>query len=130
MVASSILREILTRNAEDINAGDLADETFKKIGENFNNICELNICLLPSRSSGSGGCFIATAAYSTTTHPDLETFRNFRDEKLLTNPVGKQLVSLYYQISPSIAQYVEKQPAIKSFVRYQLERLAQWMRNL
>ncbi|MCL1467298.1 CFI-box-CTERM domain-containing protein [Argonema galeatum] len=75
------------------------------------------------------GCFIATAAYSTPTHPDLDTFRNFRDEKLLTNPVGKRLVNFYYQISPSIAQYVEKQPAIKSFVRHQLERLAKRIRK-
>ena len=89
-------------------------------------ICSLE--LEPSLKS-SDSCFIATAAYSTSTHPDIETFRNFRDEKLLTNPVGKQLVNLYYKISPSIAQYVEKQPALKSFVRYQLERLAQRMRN-
>jgi hypothetical protein len=79
-------------------------------------------------SEVSSGCFIATAAYSTSTHTDLDTFRNFRDEKLLTNPVGKQLVNIYYQISPSIAKYVEKQPAIKSFVRKQLERLAESMR--
>ncbi len=80
-------------------------------------------------SSQSSSCFIATAAYSTSTHPDLDTFRNFRDEKLLTNPLGKPLVNLYYQLSPSVAQYVEKQPAIKSFVKHRLERLAQWMRN-
>ena len=91
------------------------------------NISETKICLKSLESKP--GCFIATAAYSTSTHPDLDTFRNFRDEKLLTNPVGKQLVNLYYQISPSIAQYLEKQPTIKSFVKHRLERLAQWMRN-
>jgi len=80
-------------------------------------------------SSNSDSCFIATAAYSTSTHPDLDTFRNFRDERLLTNTIGKNLVSLYYKISPSLAQYVTKQPLIKSFIRRQLEHLARWMRN-
>ncbi len=77
----------------------------------------------------SDGCFIATAAYSTSAHPDLDTFRNFRDEKLLTHPVGKRLVSLYYRLSPSIAQHVEKLPILKNFLRLQLGRLAQWMRE-
>lgn len=105
------------------------DDNFKKIREALQKFSSTTICSLELESKSSSSCFIATAAYSTSTHPDLDTFRNFRDEKLLTNPVGKQLVSLYYQISPSIAQYVEKQPAIKAFVRHQLERFAKWMRK-
>jgi len=108
-------------------------DTLKKLRVALSIASSTQICLTQLeteiQSSTKYGCFIATAAYSTSTHPDLDTLRNFRDEKLLTNPVGKQLVNLYYQISPSIAQYVEKQPAIKSFVRQQLERLAQWMRS-
>ncbi|MCL1471819.1 CFI-box-CTERM domain-containing protein [Argonema antarcticum] len=103
------------------------DDTLKKIRVALLKISETKICLTTLEKKP--GCFIATAAYSTSTHPDLDTFRNFRDEKLLTNPVGKRLVNFYYQISPSIAKYVEKRPAIKSFLRHQLERLAQWMRK-
>ena len=40
-------------------------------------------CSLPS-----GGCFIATAAYGTPMAGDIEILRQFRDEYLLTNPVG------------------------------------------
>ncbi len=43
--------------------------------------------------------------------------------------VGKLLVNIYYQISPSIARNIEKQTAVKSFLRHQLELLAQWMRS-
>ena len=130
------LRTNQSESESQSNTRDDSDATFKKLCLDFDRCCSYEICILPSRgvdhstsSSSSSSCFIATAAYSTPTHPDLDTFRNFRDRKLLINPVGKQLVSLYYQISPSIAQYVEKQPAIKSFVRQQLERLAQRMRN-
>lgn len=103
------------------------DDTLKKIRVALLEISETKICLIPLEAKP--GCFIATAAYSTPKHPDLDTFRNFRDEKLLTNPVGKHLVNLYYQISPSIAQYLEKQPAIKKVLRHKLGRLAEWMRN-
>ncbi|MDF0553965.1 CFI-box-CTERM domain-containing protein [Kamptonema sp. UHCC 0994] len=112
------------------------DPIFRELCSNFDKCCSYSKCLLSSRgvsisssSSSSSSCFIATAAYSTSTHPDIETFRNFRDKKLLTNPVGQGLVSLYYNISPSIANYVKRQPVIKSFLRQQLERLAEWMRS-
>lgn len=105
------------------------DEIFERMCAFFEQCCSHESCLVPGQITKSDGCFIATAAYSTSTHPDLDTFRNFRDEKLLTNPVGKQLVNLYYQISPSIAQYMENHPGIKSIVRQKLEMLANWMRN-
>ncbi|MFB2896649.1 CFI-box-CTERM domain-containing protein [Aerosakkonemataceae cyanobacterium BLCC-F50] len=112
------------------------NEVFEKMCSKFERCCSKKSCLVPGTASdtkisnsNSDGCFITTAAYSTPLHLDLDTFRNFRDKKLLTNAVGKKLVKLYYQIGPSIAKYVEKQPAIKSFVRKQLGRLAEWMRK-
>lgn len=77
----------------------------------------------------SSGCFIATAAYSTSIHPDLDTFRAFRDEKLLTHWIGNKLVEMYYKLSPSVAEYINQKPIIKRLVRRQLESLATWMRN-
>ncbi|MEG4275302.1 MULTISPECIES: CFI-box-CTERM domain-containing protein [unclassified Microcoleus] len=106
---------------------ELDDQTLAKIRSALDKISSTEVC--PVTLDSTGACFIATAAYSTSTHPDLDTFRNFRDERLLTNPVGKQLVSLYYQISPSLAKYMETQPAIKSFSRQQLQHLAEWMRS-
>lgn len=79
--------------------------------------------------SSSDSCFIATAAYSTSRHPDLTTFRQFRDRHLLSNTFGKQLVRLYYKISPSIANYIGQKPIVKLFLRSQLEHLASWMRT-
>ena len=119
-------KEALNRIRE-IHPEKERDDTLKKIRIALLRISETKICRIPLEAKP--GCFIATAAYSTPHHPDLDTFRNFRDEKLLTNLVGKQLVKLYYRISPSMAQYVEKQPAIKNLLRHQLGHLAAWMRN-
>lgn len=107
------------------------NETFREICSNYDEICSLEICLLPSRVTvdNNNSCFIATASYTTSIHPDLDTFRKFRDSQLLTNIVGRLLVKLYYKVSPTLADYITRKPAFRKFLRCQLERLAQWMRN-
>lgn len=104
-----------------------SDEALKIIRKALSEISYTKIC--PLKLEESGGCFIATAAYSTPIHPDLDTFRTFRDEKLLTHWIGNKLVEMYYQLSPSVAEYINQKPRIKRFVRRQLESLATWMRN-
>ena len=131
-LAASTSREALNNLSPVTDNSD--DPIFRELCSKFDECCSYRRCLLPSRGVSiliekSSSCFIATAAYSTSTHPDIDTFRNFRDKKLLTNPFGQGLVSIYYNISPSIANYVKRHPVIKSFLRQQLERLAEWMRT-
>jgi hypothetical protein len=68
-------------------------------------------------SGGSSRCFIATAAYGTPMAEEIEILRGFRDEYLLTNPVGKILVGLYYRVSPPIAEFITEHPRLKPVVR-------------
>jgi len=63
------------------------------------------------------GCFIATAAYGSYLDSHVETLRNFRDSYMLTNPVGSALVSVYYEISPPVAEFIDDHPAFKPIVR-------------
>ena len=63
------------------------------------------------------GCFIATAAYGTPMAGEIDVLRQFRDEYLLTNPVGQALVELYYEISPPMAEFIDEHPALKPIVR-------------
>jgi hypothetical protein len=63
------------------------------------------------------GCFIATAAYGTPMVDDIRILRQFRDEYMLTNPVGKALVDLYYAVSPPIAEFITEHPGLKQIVR-------------
>jgi hypothetical protein len=62
-------------------------------------------------------CFIATAAYGTPMAEEIQVLREFRDEYLLTNPLGQALVGTYYRVSPPIAQFIIGHPSLKPLVR-------------
>jgi hypothetical protein len=63
------------------------------------------------------GCFIATAAYGTSIGEEIQILREFRDEYLLTNSLGRALVDFYYTASPSIAKFITEHPSLKPIVR-------------
>ncbi|MDH4291462.1 MAG: leucine-rich repeat domain-containing protein, partial [Dehalococcoidia bacterium] len=65
----------------------------------------------------SGWCFIATAAYGTPMAEEIQILREFRDEYLLTNPLGQALVDFYYRVSPPMAEFITKHPSLKPIVR-------------
>ena len=64
-----------------------------------------------------GGCFIATAVYGTPTAEQIDVLREFRDCVLLRNTVGSQLVTIYYQVSPPIADFIARNELLRTLVR-------------
>jgi hypothetical protein len=69
------------------------------------------------KSGGGQGCFIATAAYGTPMAQEIQILREFRDEYLLTNPVGRAFVDFYYKVSPPMAEFITEHPSLKPIVR-------------
>lgn len=59
------------------------------------------------------GCFIATATYGSYDAQQVQVFRDFRDQYLLTNVVGTQFVQLYYRYGPVAANYLNEHPVFK-----------------
>jgi len=66
------------------------------------------------------GCFIATACYGDYNHPDVLILRNFRDDILLTNLLGKLFIKHYYNISPSIANKLKKRQLLSTLIKHVL----------
>ena len=48
---------------------------------------------------------------------EIQILREFRDEYLLTNAVGRALVDFYYRVSPPIAEFITEHPSLKPIVR-------------
>ncbi len=67
-------------------------------------------------------CFIATASYG---HDSGEVglLCKFRDECLLTNPLGTAFVNAYYKLSPPIADFIRESEPLKAAVRVALKPL-------
>lgn len=65
----------------------------------------------------TGGCFIATAVYGTSTARQLNVLREFRDVVLLNSTLGSRLVDLYYQVSPPIAEFIAEHGVVRTLVR-------------
>jgi hypothetical protein len=91
--------------------GDTEDATTTDTIENDDEITG------DSEAVPFGGCFIATAAYGTAMDEEVQILRQFRDEYLLTNPLGQGLVDFYYGVSPPIAEFITEHPKVKSMVR-------------
>jgi hypothetical protein len=62
-------------------------------------------------------CFIATAAYGTALHEDINVLRDFRDEYMMTNLVGRAFVEIYYSLSPPIADVIRANEGVGTAVR-------------
>ncbi len=53
-------------------------------------------------------CFIATAAYGSALDPHVKDLRAFRDRQLLNNPLGREFVRLYENVSPPLALFISQ----------------------
>ncbi len=62
-------------------------------------------------------CFIATAAFGTPFAREVTVLRLFRDTKMSPNAIGRQLITIYYAISPSIARVIARSKNLRAFVR-------------
>jgi len=63
------------------------------------------------------GCFIATAAYGTPTAEQIDALREFRDAVLLKNTPGSLFVTLYYRLSPPVADFITGNEVVRTLVR-------------
>jgi len=96
-------------------------------GEN-NFLFKKWINLLPPSKVENKNCYIATLVYDDINHPKVEFLRRYRDEKLLTNLLGKAFVKFYYLTSPTLVRILKPFKRIQSIIRLILDNII--IRNL
>ena len=101
----------------------------------YSNVVEIEVIpsfdpTLPGTGHGSGGCFIATAAYGTPFAKEVESLRLFRDRYLVGYRWGRAFIRFYYRHSPPIAQFLKTHsPIWRLLVRTFLTPVV-WLVNL
>jgi hypothetical protein len=98
-------------------AGVQASQTAAWVSGALDNNFDLTIASLPGGFPFPFDCFIATAAYGTDTAEEIDTLREFRDVVLLPSSLGAEFVSLYYEISPPIAEVISQHEFLRTAVK-------------
>jgi hypothetical protein len=70
-----------------------------------------------SPPSSDSGCFVATAVYGDTMHPDVLTLRAFRDTRLRSSIVGRCCIVVYNSLGPRAARSLSHMPNLGRALR-------------
>ncbi len=62
-------------------------------------------------------CFIATAAYGSSLHADVDTLRWFRDSYLMRSQLGRAFVNSYYEYSEPVANVIREHEWLRTVTR-------------
>ena len=63
--------------------------------------------------SKSGACYVATATYQSTFHPNVVLLRDFRDKYLRKSFSGRLFIKFYYTVGPYVAYLPEHSEKIR-----------------
>jgi len=73
------------------------------------------------KTSGGGGCLIATAAFGSELAPQVQFLREIRDNTVLNTHSGTSFMTgfnqFYYSFSPTIADWERENPVFKEIVK-------------
>jgi hypothetical protein len=75
-------------------------------------------------------CFVATAAYGTPLAEEVSVLRRARDRYLMTNGLGRALVSAYYAAGPRLADFIGQRDGLRSAARTSLRPAVEFARWL
>lgn len=76
--------------------------------------------------SPAGTCFVATVAFGEGA-PELEAFRDYRDDVLRKHGAGRAFIRGYYRYGPGLAAWVARRPRVRGLVRLLLARVHRWL---
>ncbi|WP_169308952.1 CAP domain-containing protein [Paracoccus gahaiensis] len=82
------------------------------------------------QASSGGSCFVATAAYGNSLHPDVVTLRRFRDDVLVRYPSGRAFIRFYWKVGPVVAKIVKTTGISGRIARLALKPLVFFSRKI
>ncbi len=73
-------------------------------------------------------CFVATVAYGSCDHPDLDILRDVRDHILVRTAPGRAFIAWYYRKGPKLAQFIANHPALRRITALSIRKLVKILR--
>lgn len=95
----------------------MSPEESDKAWERFRRGRELSEATSPIPRGLRPGCCIVGVAYYNPKSKELTILREWRDEKLMKNKLGKTLVKMYYTLSPMFVMFIAESEKMKAFTR-------------
>lgn len=106
---------------------DALDLEYKKyIG---NEIVERPSISATNQPQKKEGCYIATMVYGDYDHPNVIELRKFRDNSLSKMILGKELIRLYYQISPIFVRKFENNKSLNQIIKRGLDKFVKKLKE-
>lgn len=106
---------------------DLCSCITKEINEHYDvNYSDPFSSITPpstTSSSGTGGCYVATAVYGSYDCPQVWTLRRFRDYTLAETWYGRAFIRTYYAISPTLVKWFGNTEWFKNMWKPTLDRM-------
>ncbi len=75
-------------------------------------------------------CFVATVAYESSEHPDLDILRSFRDNVLVRHHSGRAFISWYYRKGPGLANAVSRYSVSRKIAKRGIQTLVRMMERI
>ncbi len=120
LVAETQYYLVLTAYDIFYNESEFSDEVSGLSNPEQSTLSPSYMVIESEEESSEWGCFIATAAYGSFLNPHVKILRDFRDEFLISNFLGRKFVHLYYQYGPFIANHIEKYGSLRFLTRQAL----------
>ena len=99
--------------ADGLNASTVSGIATRTVDADGN----INVTWVNHTAATISPCFIATAAYGTALHEDIDVLLDSRDESLMPNPAGGAFVNIYYSSSPPLADLIRANAGLRTAVR-------------
>lgn len=111
---------LLQRCKEDPERAKKCAERILEIDPNNE---EAKRILAANSSSGTGGCYIATAVYGSYDCPEVWTLRRYRDYTLAETWYGRAFIYTYYAISPTLVKWFGQTVWVRNMWKPKLDKM-------
>ena len=72
-------------------------------------------------------CFVLTVCFDSEDAPTVNSFRNYRDNRLSSHAFGRAFIRWYYRYGPRLAEFLRDKPRAKSFLRRVFKYIEQYL---